>query len=157
MSVSITIKMASLKSDILVKSFMNTARVKDPADQYAVRAGEENSKEVDQCLQDAFSSLKAVCRPFLATTNDTAGNDALDANIGVTDQTLTFDVTVRRTANFADALAQAMHQYLVNASLRRFYTTAMMPDLVSAYTAGEAEAYNTIKGLLYRKAEPIYT
>ena len=156
MSVTITIKMASLLSDVMVKSHLNTARVKDPEEQYAVRAGEENGSEIRQSLQDAWRGLVSLCRPFLTMTDDTAGNDLLSSTIATADQTLTFDVTERRTSNFADQLAEEMHQYLVNGTLRRFYTAVMMPDLVTICAAAENAARDNIYRIMYRKLEPVW-
>ena len=152
--ITITIKTASVISDIRIKSQMNTERIKDPEERYAVRAGEENGSEVMEGLQEAFRSLKSLCRRFLQATDDTAGNDAFDSS--TTDKTLTFDVTERRTSNIADSLAQDIHNYLVGGTLRRFYTSAMMPDLVTLYGATENNARDEIVNLLYRKLEPVW-
>lgn len=154
MSVTITIKTASLLSELKVKSYMNTARVKDPEDQYAVRAGEENESELRQGFQDAWRAMLALCRRFLEASEDTAGSDVLD--LTGTDRTLTFDLSVRRTSNIADALAEAIHEYLTAATLRRFYTSAAEGSLAQLYAAGEAEARLRILTLLHTKLEPVY-
>lgn len=154
MSVTITIKTASLVSELKVKSYMNTARIKDPEDQYAVRAGEENESELRQGLQDAWRAMLALCRRFLGASEDTAGSDVLD--LTSTDRTLTFDLSVRRTSNIADALAEAIHEYLTAATLRRFYTSAAEGSLAQLYAAGEAEARGRILTLLHTKLEPVY-
>ena len=153
--ITITIKTASLLSDIRIKSQMNTERIKDAEERYAVRAAEDNNAEVMEGLQEQWRSLLALCRRFLDSTNDTAGNDTFSTS--TTDKTLSFDVTARRTSNIADALAQAIHTYLVNGTLRRFYTSAVMPDLVTLYGAAENASRDEIVNLLYRKLEPIYT
>ena len=152
--ITITIKTASLISDIKVKSHMNTARIKDPEDRYAVRAAEENEGEVLESLQEAWRMLKGICRPFLDVTADSTGNDVFDTS--TTDKSLVFDVTVRRTSNIAEALSQAIHTFLVNGTLRRFYTTAAMADLASLYASGETASRDEIVNLLYRKMEPVY-
>lgn len=157
MSVTITIKTASLLSDIKVRSHMIAERIKDPEEKYAGRIGEENESVAKQAVQDAWRSLIAICRPFLATTNDTTGNDQLVANLTTTDQTLTFDVTARRTSKIADPLAQEMHEYLVAGALRRFYTSAMLADVVSIVAASENVARDNIIRILYKKNEPIYS
>lgn len=154
MSVTITIKTASLLSDIRIKSKMNTDRIKDAEDRYAVRAAEENSDEQIQDLTEAWGALKALCRKFLDATEDTTGSDTFSNSTA--DKTLSFDVTERRTSNIADALAQAMHAYLLAGTLRRFYTSAMMPDMVTVYAASENAARDEIVNLLYRKQEPVY-
>ena len=156
MSVTITIKTASLFSELKVKSYMNTARIKDPEDQYAVRAGEENESELRQGLQDAWRAMLALCRRFLGASEDSTGNDALAQNIASADRTLTFDLSVRRTSNIADALAEAIHEYLTAATLRRFYTSAAEGSLAQLYAAGEAEARGRILTLLHTKMEPVY-
>lgn len=154
MSVTLTIKTASLVSELKVKSHMNTARIKDPEDQYAVRAGEENESELRQGLQDAWRAMLALCRRFLETSEDSTGNDALD--LTSTDRTLTFDLSVRRTSNIADALAEAIHEYLTAATLRRFYTSAAEGNLAQLYAANEAAAATRITALLHTKMEPVY-
>lgn len=153
--ITITIKTASLLDDIRIKSFMNSERIKDPEERYAVRAAEENNAEVMESLQEAWRSLKALCRKFLAATDDAAGSDIFDTSTA--DRTLTLDVTVRRSSNIGEPLAQAMHNYLVNGTLRRFYTSAVMADLVTLYGAAENAARDEVVNLLYRKLEPAYT
>lgn len=156
MSVTITIKTASLLSELKVKSYMNTARVKDPEDQYAVRAGEENESELKQAFQDAWREMLSRVRRFLETTADAAGSDQTVANMTTTDQTLSFDLSVRRTSNIAAALAEAIHEYLVAGSLRRFYTSAAEGNLAQLYAANEAAAATRITALLHTKMEPVY-
>ena len=152
--ITITIKTASVISDIRLKSHMNTARIKDPEDRYAVRAAEENEDEILEGLQEAWRSVKGLCRQFLEATDDATGDDTFDS--ATTDKTLSFDVTERRTSNIGDALSQAIHTFLVNGTLRRFYTSAAMPDLVQLYAAGETASRDEIVNLLYRKLEPVW-
>lgn len=155
-TITVTLGIPALLQDIKEKSFMNTARIKDPQDQYEVRASEENEIQVKQSLQDAFRSLKALCREFLQATTDSTGNDTL-ATSWSGDYTLTFDVTARRTSNIGEALGEAAHAYLVSGSLRRFYTSAAMSELVAQYAAAEEAARQEIVTLLYQKQEPVYT
>jgi len=155
MSVTITIKTASLLSDIRIRSHMNTQRIKDPEEQYALRIGEENESAARQALQEAWSDAVALCRPFLVTTDDTSGDD-LYGDITSSDKTLTLDVTTRRTSHIADSIPEEIHAFLANAALKRFYTSAMMPDLVSIYAAAEKVARQEIIELLYKKMEPVY-
>ena len=153
--ITITIKTASVLSDIKIKSQLNTDRIKDAEDRYAVRAGEENNDEVLESLQESWRSVKGLCRKFLSETVDTSGSDLFDNS--TTDKTLSFDVTSRRSSNIAEALSQAIHNYLVAGTLRRFYTSVAMPDLVTLYAQSEATAASEITQLLYRKQEPSYT
>ena len=152
--ITITINMASLMSDIKVKSYMNTQRLK-AEDAYAVRAAEENDAEVRQAVQDAWRDLVALCREFLDTTNDTSGNDTLPGTI-TGNRTLSFNVSTRRTSNIADSLAESAHSYLVANALRRFYTSAAAADLAGGHKALEDLSAQSINNLLYKKAEPIY-
>ena len=154
--ITLTIKMASLMSDIKVKSHMNTARIKDGDDQYAVRAGEENEDELRQDLQDTWNALIGICRKFLYVTDDTAGSDVLSSTLATTDQTLVFDVTYRRSSNIAGPLSQAIHEYLVAGSLRRFYTSAAEANLLQLYAASEKTARDEIIVLLHTKHHPVY-
>ena len=156
MSVTITIKTASLLSDIKVRSHMIAERLKEPMEQYSARVGEENESVAKQAVQDAWRSLKAICRPFLATTNDNAGNDQLVSNLTTVDQTLTFDVTARRTSQIGEPLAQEMHEYLVAGALRRFYSSAMLTDVVSIAAASENVAKDNIIRILRYKGKPTY-
>ena len=63
---------------------------------------------------------------------------------------------LRRTSNIAAALAEAIHEYLTAATLRRFYTSAAEGSLAQLYAAGEAEARGCILTLLHTKLEPVY-
>lgn len=152
---TIEIKLASLLSDVKVKSHMNTARIKDADDRYLVRAAEENEAETVQCLQEAWRSMLSLCRRFLDPTDDDMGDDVL-MRTPETTRTLTLDITERRTSNIGDTLAQAIHTYLVAGTLRRFYTSVAMADLTAMYAGQEQAAANEITNLLYRKQEPTY-
>ena len=154
---TITIDIDSLISDLLIKSHMNTARIKDPEDRYAVRAAEENRDELLECIQEAGRTVIGICRPFLQVTDDDEGDDSfVFSGSSTADLVLSFDVTARRTSNIADSLAQAIHSFMVGASLRRFYTTVAMADLAQMYAATEASAREEIVSLLYRKLEPVW-
>lgn len=156
MSVTVSIDIGSVISDIKVKSFMNTERIADPEQRYAVRAAEENEAETHQGLQHAWNALRALCRKFLTRTTDTTGDSDL-WNSWTGDKSLVFDITARRTSNFAQPLAEAAHEFLVAGTLRRFYTSASMGDLATAYSADERAAAERITAIIYKKDEPIYT
>ena len=160
MSVVITIKFASLLSDIKVRSHMTAERIKDPEEKYALRISEENESASRQALQDAWRGLIALCRPFLSTTNDASGNDQLATpplSGALQDQQLTFDLSVRRTSHIADPLAQEIHEYLVAGTMRRFYTAAAAADIITVAAASENVARDNIVKMLYKKNKPIYT
>lgn len=154
MSVTITIKTASLVSELKVKSFMNTEHIKDSEDKYATRAGEEANAEIMQSLQDAWGALLFFCRKFLSKTTDTSGSDTYSTS--TSDKTLTFDLTSRRTSHIAEPLAQAIHEYLVGGTLRRYYTTVSNDAIATRYAANEKEASLRITQLLYTKDDPTY-
>lgn len=155
--ITITIKMASLLSDIKVKSYMNTARIKDSEDQYSVRVGEENEVEIRQSLQNAWREMLSICRKFLVLNLDpttTTGDDELEATIATDDKELHLDFKEPMPAEVVDALAQAMHEYLVAGALRRFYTSTAMPDLVALYAPQENAARATIHELIHYRPMP---
>ena len=156
MSVTVSIDIGSVISDIKVKSFMNTERIADPVQRYAVRASEENEAEIRQGVQHAWNALRALCRKFLSRTADTAGDSDL-WNSFTGDKTLVFDITARRTSHFAQPFAEAAHEFIVAGALRRFYTSAAMGDLATAYATDERAAAERITAIIYRKDEPIYT
>lgn len=153
----ITIDTASLLSDCKVKSFMHTQRVKDPDDRYAMRASEENESELKQDLQDAWRQMLSIVRRFLNATTDSSGNDDLGTTFFTTDQTLSFDLSARRTSNIAASLSEAIHEYLVAGTLRRFYTSAAAAELANMYVSFEKVASDNIIKLLCTKAEPVYS
>jgi len=155
-TITVTLGIPALIQDIKEKSFMNTARIKDPQDQYEVRAAEENEIQIKQSLQEAFRSLKGVCRKFLQNSTDSSGNDTLSAT-WTGSFSLTLDVTARRSSNIGEAFSQAAHTYLVSGALRRFYTSAAMSELVAQYAAAEEAARQEIVTLLHTKQEPVYT
>ena len=64
MSVTVSIDIGSVISDIKVKSFMNTERIADADQRYAVRASEENEAEIRQGVQHAWPGEYSILRPF---------------------------------------------------------------------------------------------
>lgn len=153
--ITITIKTASLLSDIRIKSHMNTERIKDPEDRYAVRAGEENEAEQRQDLQDAWRELLSLCKRLIRTgVADAGGSDLLDSTIPAADKELALDIEEETESYIPEALAQAMHEYLLSGALRRFYTSTAMPDLVAMYAPLENAAAVRIRELIYYRPYP---
>lgn len=150
----ITIKTASLLSDMRIKSYRATERMKDPEDRYMLRVGEENESEALQCLQESWQAAKALCRRFLPVTSDTAGSDLL--NRTKADLTLSLDITERRTSNMGGTFANTLHAYLVAGALRRFYAHAAATDLAAMYAGMETGEQTALLRLLYTKTEPVH-
>lgn len=149
---TINITSASVISEIRQKSHFETQYIQDAAAREHTRAGLEKEDELGRCLVVADAQLRALLTRYLVTTP----SDVISAGIAVP-VTLIYVLALseRRDANKAAQLPQLMRDYLVSASLAKYYATVSATDLASKRGNEAAATGVELIRLLNTKLPPI--
>lgn len=154
-SVTINITRASVLADMKVKSHAEVASIPDEKERYLAELGTEKAEEAQQCITDAATEIGSILRPFLSGFSGTKiATDTYDTTATIT---YTLSVTPRKAPGLADALTKAIHAYIVDSALEKFYTSVSRPDLAQRHLSAVAPALTFIENLLYRRKSPTYT
>lgn len=156
-TITITIQRSSVLADMKVKNHHEAALIQDTRERYLVEAGTEKLPELHQCITDAFSDASALVRPFIATSTASttaAGNDTY-ASTG--DLSVVLYVTWRKADGLTVPLTAALHKYIVDDALAKFYKAVAHPALAQAREAEMQNGLSTIESLLHRRGNPTYS
>lgn len=156
---TVIISVTNVIGDLRLKSHLEVANI-EPADlRYKIQAGTEKDEEIYQSLQDSHNALTHICRKFLSGVTLSGGgnfsdDDSLDST--VTEITYSFDLTERRSQVIKEPLSKAMHAYLVDSVLMKFYNSVNQEALAAVHERRCAQKQAEIEDLLYTKLKPIY-
>ena len=153
MTITITIGRSSVLSDIRVKSHAEAASISDAEERYIVEAGTEKLPEVHQCITDAFAEVSAFVRPFITGSASATANDAYRSS---GDLALALDIPTRKSVALATPLADAIHKYVVDSAMNKFYRAVSRPAMGEPHAQSLASDKANIDVLLYTKQEPVY-
>ena len=153
MTITITIGRSSVLSDIRVKSHAEAASISDAEERYIVEAGTEKLPEVHQCITDAFAEVSAFVRPFITGSASATANDAYRSS---GDLALALDIPTRKSIALATPLADAIHKYVVDSAMNKFYRAVSRPAMGEPHAQSLASDKANIDVLLYTKQEPVY-
>lgn len=139
--------------DIRTKSHLEVAAVAEPTARYRFEAGTEKMGEIKRDVAAAVSTLVQECYRFL----DMPGIDDVDNDITDADELL-FVITAgpRRTNGKEKALAQKLHEVIVDLSLYKFYASVSAPDLSKTHSTLASTGINELEGMLRNKRPPKY-
>lgn len=147
---------ANILKDMKVKSHAEVAAIKDSAERYLAELGSEKEQEANQCINDAVIEIKSVLRQMMTGMTATATvTEAFDASS--TEITFAFELTSRKSAGFAEDLGKALHPYIVDSALHKFYMSVSRPDIAERHAARLAAELAVIENIVYRKTTPTYT
>ena len=149
----IKLNIARIIKDIRTKSHLELAAVADPTARYKYEAGTEKLAEIKRDIAAAVSSLVQECYRFL----DMPGID--DADNAITDtEELTFILTAgaRRMEGKEKALAQKIHEIVVDLSLHKFYASVSHADLSKQHSSLAATGLGELSAMLRTKRPPKY-
>ena len=153
MTITITIGRSSVLSDIRVKSHAEAAAISNAEERYIVEAGTEKLPEVHQCINDAFSEVHAIVRQFVTGASTASANDAYRSS---GDLVLALDIPSRKSVAIATPLTDAIHKYVVDSAMSKFYRAVSRPAMGDAHAQSLASDRANIDILLYTKQEPVY-
>ena len=150
-SVQIVISRQNAYDDILVKSHIDAAVIVDATERYMVEAGSEKAEQIHQCISDAFGETLILLRRFLDQNSITAG--VTSSYDGEGDLELTFDISGRRAHYFAETLTPAVHAFVVDAALGKYYAT-IRPVFAEPYLRRLADDTANIRTIIFTKQPP---
>lgn len=140
--------------DMKVKSHAEVASIPDNKTRYLAELGTEKLPEAHQCINNAAADVNAILRPFLSGTAESSANDSYDSS---SDITYTLSVTTRKAAGLATPLAKAIHSYIVNSALEKFYISVARADLAEHRRAELSSSAAAINNLIYQRSSPSET
>lgn len=152
-TVIITIGRSSVLADMRVKSHAEVAAIADAKERYLAELGTEKLDEAHQCITDSFADAQSLMRRLVSGT---AASTADDGFASTGDLSLALSVTPRKAMGLAVPLTDALHAYVVDAALSRFYRAVSRADLAQAHLNSLPAERAAIERLIYRRAKPSY-
>lgn len=152
-TVTISITRASVLADMKVKSHAEVALLADPKERYLAELGTEKEEEAQQCITDAATEAQSMLRQFIPGTAAASATDAYDTTAAIA---YALEVTPRKASGLADPLAKALHAYIVDAALDKFYTSVSRPDFAERHRTRLASDLTVISNLIYHRTAPAY-
>lgn len=152
-TVTISITRESVLADMKVVSHGEVATIADDKARYLAELGTEKLPEANQAITDAATEVVGILRPHLLSASAASASDAFDTTATIT---YALSVPVRKKPGLADAMAKAIHAYIVDSALGRFYVAVSRPDLAEPHRARLSDEMATMDNILYRRAAPAY-
>lgn len=138
-----------------VKSHSEVAHIPDDKARYLAELGSEKEAEAQQCITDASNEVAAFIRPLLTfSSGSETATDAYDTAASIV---YTLSVTARKASGMANALAKAIHAYIVDAALAKFYGSVAQGDLAEIHRVRLASELADINNIIYRRKNPSYS
>lgn len=149
---TIEITTASAVSEIKEKSHLEAKSIKDADVRYDVEAGSEKLPEIQRCVVYADTQLRTLLARYLQTVS----SETITAGITFP-TTLSYVVSMseRRNANKSAQLPQLFREYIICASLSKFYATVAATDLASKWGSLAAAQGADIVRIINFKNPPV--
>lgn len=148
----VTLNIETIIKDIRTKSHLEVASITDPSARYRVEAGSEKLSEVKRDIAGAVATLIDNCYRFL----DMKQSAEADDSIGGKDIVLEFNAGQRRMEGKEKAVAQKLHEIVVDFAMQKFYVSVSQIDLSHAHQAQATAAVEELEKMLRRKRPPVY-
>ena len=152
-TLTITLQRRNILSDMMVRSHAEVAYIIDDRERYVAELGTEKAQLAQQCITDAATEVRSAFRDVIP-----GFSDALSAgdNYDTSDIVFAMAVSARKRPGLADSLAKAIHAYIVDSALGRYYGSVSRPDLAKSHLDRLQADLSVISGLVYRKLDPTY-
>ena len=147
----ITLTTAKLIESIKSISHREVAEIPDIDARYRAEAGSEKMEEINRCLTEALGRLTHRCNRFLIESYSSGANDTVSMSASYNFE---FNFTERRAANKAEPLAAAMHDFVVEYALSKFYSYVSQGELSNKHAMQAISTGNLLEELLYIKNPP---
>lgn len=138
-------------NDLRSKSHYEVSQIDDAEARYKVEAGTEKMDEVNRCISEAASRLNGRCRRFL---RDYQPSYVVDAVFSPDSFVIDLAISERRAIN-KESIAEAMHTFVVEYALSKFYVSMSQQELSNKHSLLAVDAGNLIDELLYTKLPPL--
>lgn len=148
----ITLYAEEIYNAVRTNSHREVAGVEDPDARYRAEAGTEKQGEIRRCILDACARLEGRCSRFL----DNSYMDFSDNSSGWPEAfVFDFAVSERRAVGKAAPLTGAMHNFMVEYALSKFYSIVNQGELSNKHSLLAIDEGNAIDQILYTKQPPI--
>jgi len=137
-------------NDLRSKSHYEVSQITDAEARYKVEAGSEKMDEVTRCISEAASRLHGRCRRFLKEFL----SRNMDNTVFFPDKYVVNLVLSERRGLNKESIAEAMHTFLVEYALSKFYVSMSQQELSNKHSLLAVDAGNLIDELLYTKLPP---
>lgn len=147
----ITLQIDPIIFEVRQKSHLGVQDIKDPEARDNARAGLDKLEEIRRCVYDGFGQIQRRCGRFLVR------DYAVEAdNISQMPAAYCFEFSIseRRAVNKAEALEDAMHNFVVQYALAKFCATVNQTERSNNHSIAALEYGNQIEELLYTKLPP---
>ena len=148
----VTLDIEKIIRDIRTKSHLEVANVADPSVRYRVEAGTEKLSEVRRDVAGAVSTLVNDCYRFLDMPAVNGADDTISGDKVV------FEVLAgpRRMEGKEKALAQKIHEIVVDLAMQKFYVSVSQIEMSKAHAAQAENGKSELLTMLRRKRPPKY-
>lgn len=137
--------------DVKTKSHYEVSEIPDAEARYRAEAGTEKEGEIHRCIQEGASRLMHRCLRYLRNYyTDKRDNEDNPQSVYVYD----FVLSERRSLGKAEPLSEAMHTFIVEYALSKFYASVSQGELSNKHSLLAVDAGNRIDELLYFKLPP---
>lgn len=125
--------------------------VADVEERYRIEAGSEKMDEIHRCLSDAFAKLSHRCSRFIKRSYTQEAD-----NVHSIPQIyhLEFSFSERRALNKGAELVNAMHNFVLEYALSKFYLIVNQGDLSNKHSLLAIDEGNVIDQMLMTKMPP---
>lgn len=147
----ITLYKQELLNDIREKSHLEVANIPDAEARYRAEAGTEKVEDIYRCVWEALSRLYHRCWRFL---NDDFSKRADNVAWLPDEIQVELVLSERRAIGKANPLKAAMHSFVVEYSLSKFYSDVAQQELSNKHSVLALEAGDRIDNLLFTKLPP---
>lgn len=149
----VTLDIETIIRDIRTKSHLEVSPIADPSARYRIEAGTEKLSEVRRNIAGAVSSLVNDCYRFLDMKGTDGTNDSVSKSKKVVLEVI---AGPRRLDGKEKALAQKIHEIVVDLAMQKFYVSVSQIDLSKAHQAQAVAGIAELEAMLRRKRPPKY-
>ena len=138
-------------SNLRAVSHREVAGIENVDARYRAEAGSEKMDDIYRCIFDAAKRLGSRCFRFL----DDAYIPNFDNASNFPEKiTYDFNFSERRAINKAVPLEEAMHTFILEYALAKFYSIVNQSELSNKHSLQAIDAGNVLDELLYTKKPP---
>lgn len=129
-------------------SHREVAEIADVEARYRAEAGSEKANEILHCLNEGYSKLSGRLARWL--------RESTIVYSGVTPQKYRFEfmISERRATNKIDSLLDAMHSFILEYAMSKFYSIVSQGELSNKHSLLAVESGNNVDQLLLTKLPP---
>lgn len=148
---TITIQTAPVILSVRQKSHLGVQDIQDPVARDNARAGMDKIDEITRCIREGFGQLQRRVSRFLARDYTVEADNISRMPAAYVYE---FRVSDRRGANKAEALEEAMTNFVVQLALAKFCATVNQTERSNQHSLQALDYGNQIDELLYTKLPP---